>query len=216
MRPIISFVGKSDSGKTTILEKLIAELKRRGYAVVTVKHSGEAIELDKTGKNSWRFSQAGSDVVAVSTKNELAIIKQTDHDLSPQEIARTLRWDYDIMLTEGFKSANTYKVEVHVKAQGTELLTPPQQLLAVVSDEPVDVDVPQFTRNDIGKIADLVESKIKTQEKEADIELFINGNYVPMKQFVKDWMSSVILAMASNLNEVGEIKSLDISLRRKV
>jgi molybdopterin-guanine dinucleotide biosynthesis protein B len=216
MRPIISFVGKSDSGKTTILEKLIAELKQRGYAVVTVKHSGEAIELDKTGKNSWRFTQAGSDVVAVSTKNELVIIKPTDHDLSPQEIARTLRWDYDIMLTEGFKSATTYKIEVHVKAQGTELLTPLPQLLAVVSDEPVDIDAPQFARNDISKIADLVEGKIKAQEKEADIELFVNGNYVPMTQFVKDWMSSVILAMASNLNEVDEIKSLDISLRRKV
>ena len=216
MRPIISFVGKSDSGKTTILEKLIAELKRRGYAVVTVKHTGEEIELDKAGKNSWRFTQAGSDVVAVSTKNQLAIIRPTDHDLSPQEIARTLRWDYDIMLTEGFKSARTDKIEVHVKAQGEELLTPKQQLLALVTDDPIDINVPQFSRNDIGKIADLVENKIKAQEKWTDLELFINGAYVPMKQPAKDRMTSMILAMASNLDETDEIKSLDISLRRRV
>ena len=64
MRPIISIVGKSESGKTTLLESLIIELKQRGYKVAIIKHAGEDFELDKQSKDSWRLSQAGSEVVA--------------------------------------------------------------------------------------------------------------------------------------------------------
>ena len=65
MRPIISIVGKSESGKTTLLEGLITKLKQRGYKVAVIKHAGEDFELDVVNKDSWRFSQAGSTVSAI-------------------------------------------------------------------------------------------------------------------------------------------------------
>ena len=79
MRPIISIVGKSESGKTTLLEGLIIELKQRGYKVAVIKHASKDFELDKVGKDSWRLSQVGSEVVAISSPHKLAIIKQVEY-----------------------------------------------------------------------------------------------------------------------------------------
>ena len=67
MPPIISIVGKSESGKTTLLESLIARLKERDYKVVVIKHSAEDFELDEVGKDTWRFSQASSEASAISS-----------------------------------------------------------------------------------------------------------------------------------------------------
>ncbi|MFC1929399.1 molybdopterin-guanine dinucleotide biosynthesis protein B [Chloroflexota bacterium] len=160
MRPIISIVGKANSGKTTLLEKLITELKQRGYSVAIIKHASEDVELDTKGKDSWRFSQAGSDTVAISSPHQLAVFRKIKHDLSPQEISHSFGGEYDIILTEGFKQANTYKIEVHHKDQGKDLVSNPEQLLAVVTDEPLEMDMLQFAQEDVGKITDLIESKV--------------------------------------------------------
>ena len=57
MIPIVSIVGKSDSGKTTLIEKLLPELTRRGYRIATVKHDVHGFEVDREGKDSWRHKQ---------------------------------------------------------------------------------------------------------------------------------------------------------------
>ncbi len=213
MHQIISVVGKSNSGKTTLIENLVVELKKRGYKVAVIKHATD-FELDKAGKDSWRFSQAGSEVVAVSSPNQLAIMKQLDHDLTPQELSRLIAWDYDLLLAEGFKQTNTPKIEVHRKDQGKELISPPEQLIAVVTDEPLEVKIPQLAKEDIKRLADLIENWLKSQEPE-DIEMLINGTFIPMKLFVKSFISRTILAMVSELKGIDEIKSLRILYRRK-
>ncbi len=215
MRPIISIVGKSDSGKTTLLENLIVELKRRGYKVGIIKHAGDDFELDKVGKDSWRLSRAGSSVVVVSSPHKVAIIKSVERELSPQELSRFIGWDFDITLTEGFKQASTLMIEVHRKEQGEELLSPTKQLLAIVTDEPLNIDVPQFSSGEIQGLADLIENRLLAQRKEDDVELFINETYVPLNLFVKNLFTRVLIAMVSGLKGVKEVASLHISLRRK-
>jgi len=71
--PVVSIVGKSNSGKTTLLEKLIPELKRRGYRVATVKHDTHGFEIDRPGKDTWRLAQAGADAVVISSGDKLAL-----------------------------------------------------------------------------------------------------------------------------------------------
>src|SRR4030042_1550643 len=137
MRSIISIVGKSSSGKTTLLEALIAELKKRGYKVAIVKHSHHANPLDTAAKDTWRFTQAGSEISAINSLDHLAIYRRIDHFFDPQEISNFILWDYDLILTEGFKGSNYPKIEVHRKEQGEDLVTDPKQLLAVVTDEPL-------------------------------------------------------------------------------
>ena len=215
MQPIISIVGKSESGKTTLLEGLIIELKQRGYRVAVIKHSGEDFELDKVSKDSWRFSQAGSEVSAISSAHKLAIIENLECDLSPQEISHYICCDYDLILTEGFKQSSHPKIEVHRKEQGKELLSPPQQLLAVVTDEPLDVDVPQFSREEVPKITDLIERTLLDQHREDDVDLFINDTYIPINPSIRNLLTRTLSAMVSALKGGKEVKSLRISLRRK-
>ena len=216
MRPIISIVGKSKSGKTTLLEGLIIELKQRGYTVAVIKHASDDFELDKVGKDSWRLSQAGSEVVAISSPNKLAVIKQVEHDLSPRELPHFIGGDYDLLLTEGFKRGGIPKIEVHRKEQGKELLCSPRQLLAVVTDEPLSVDVPQFSKEEVQGLADLIENRLLTQRKEDDVELVINNVPVPLKRFVRSFLAKTLLGMVSALRGVKEVKSLHIWLRRQV
>lgn len=215
MRPIISIVGKSKAGKTTLLEALIIELKRRGYKVAVIKHVGNDFELDKVGKDSWRLSQVGSEVVAISSPHKLAIIKPVERDLTPRELSSFIGWDYDLILTEGFRQSTTPKIEVHRKQQGNELLCPPQQLLAVVTDEPLDVDIPQFSADEIQRLADLVENKLQAQPREDDVDLFINDAPVPLNPFVSNFLAKTLLGMVSALKGVKQVKSLHISLFTK-
>ena len=215
MRPIISIVGKSESGKTTLLESLVIELKRRGYKVAVIKHAGEDFELDKPGKDSWRLGQAGSEVVVVSSPSKFAVIRQTKQDLSPRELSHFIRWDYDLILTEGFKQVGTPKIEVHRKEQGGELLFSAQQLLAVVTDEPLGIEVPQFSKDDIQGLADLIEKRLRAKPKGEDVELFVNDTPIHIKLFVKELLARTLVAMVSCLKGVKEVRSLDISLRRK-
>jgi molybdopterin-guanine dinucleotide biosynthesis protein B len=215
MRPIISIVGKSESGKTTLLEGLIAELKQRGYRVAVIKHVGEDFELDKVGKDSWRLGRAGSEVVAISSPRQLAVIKSVERDLGPKELSRFIDGGYDLILTEGFKQSSTLKVEVHRQEQGKELLCAPKKLLAVVTDEPLDVDVPQFSKNEILGLADLIEDWLQAQLEQDDVALIVNDAFVPINQFVKDLLARILVAVVSGLKGVKEVKNVHISLRRK-
>lgn len=101
MIPIVSIVGKSDSGKTTLIEKLIPELNRKGYRVATVKHDVHGFEVDREGKDSWRHRRAGSYSTVLSSPRQLAIIRDMDHDASLEEIRDRFIRDVDIIITEG-------------------------------------------------------------------------------------------------------------------
>jgi molybdopterin-guanine dinucleotide biosynthesis adapter protein len=74
MPPIVSIVGKSKSGKTTLVEKLIQELKSRSYRVATIKHIPQEVGFDETGKDSWREIQAGSEATAVSSSDKIVLL----------------------------------------------------------------------------------------------------------------------------------------------
>ena len=156
--PIISVVGKSGVGKTTLLEKLIAELKQRGLRVAVVKHDVHGFEIDQPGKDSWRLAQAGSDSVVIASPKRLALIKRLDREMALSEIAAFLT-DVDIILTEGYKRGDAPKIEVSRRERGGELLCTADELVAVVSDRSYDLDVPQFGLDDARGIVDWLERR---------------------------------------------------------
>ncbi|MFQ5811691.1 MAG: molybdopterin-guanine dinucleotide biosynthesis protein B [Anaerolineae bacterium] len=158
MIPIISVVGKSGVGKTTFLEKLIAELKERGYRVATVKHDVHGFEIDQPGKDSWRLAQAGSDSVVIASPQKLALIKYLDGEMTLSEIAAFLT-DVDIILTEGYKRGDAPKIEVSRRERGGALLCTADELVAIVSDQSFDLSVPQFGLDDLVGIVDLLEGR---------------------------------------------------------
>jgi len=155
--PIVSIVGKSQSGKTVLMEQLIAEFKRRGYKVASLKHSHGGMEIDHPGKDSWRFAQAGSDAVFVSSPDKLAFIKNLNHDLNIEEIMPILGPEFDLILAEGFRKSKTPKIEVHRKELGDDLLCSPEELSAIVTDGSLDIDIAQLPWGDTVAVADFIE-----------------------------------------------------------
>ncbi len=157
--PIICVVGRSKTGKTTLLEKLIPELKRRGYRIGTIKHHAHpGFEIDRPGKDTWRHAQAGSDHVVIVAPDKVASIRRVDHEPSLDEIAATIN-KVDLILTEGYKRSAKPKIEIVRAACYQEPLCTPEELLALVSDVAVPFDVPRFGLEDISALADLIESR---------------------------------------------------------
>ncbi|HEX2770591.1 MAG TPA: molybdopterin-guanine dinucleotide biosynthesis protein B [Geobacteraceae bacterium] len=159
----VSFVAKSGTGKTTLLEKVIAELKGRGYRVGTIKHDAHDFDIDHPGKDSHRMTAAGAETMLISSPKKLAIVKK--HDVSPPigELISSYFGDVDIVLTEGFKKSGLPKIEVHRKERSETLLCRGEEndpsLMAVASDEPLELDVPVFDLNDATGIAGFIEEK---------------------------------------------------------
>jgi molybdopterin-guanine dinucleotide biosynthesis protein MobB len=118
MLPVVSIVGKTGVGKTALMEKLIAEFKKRGYRVAAVKHSRGKVDVDKPGKDSWKFAEAGSDAVILSSPDKLALIRNTNHDSRIDEILHVIGSDFDLVLVEGFRKGKAPKIEVYRKELG--------------------------------------------------------------------------------------------------
>jgi molybdopterin-guanine dinucleotide biosynthesis protein B len=158
MIPVVSVVGKSDAGKTTLLEKIIPELKRRGYRVATVKHDAHSFEIDQPGKDTWRHRQAGADVVVISARDKMAIIRRLDEEMSLPQITDMIT-GVDIILTEGFKRGPAPKIEVSRREKSTELLCTVDELVAVATDQRFDIPAPQFALDDAAGLVDLLERR---------------------------------------------------------
>jgi len=157
--PVVCIVGQSGSGKTTYIERLIPELKERGYRLAVIKHHPHDFEVDVEGKDSWRYMRAGSDAAMVSAPHKIALVKNVDHDLEPDELVALVGDSVDIVIIEGFKSSQSPKIEVHRAALGKGLACAPQDLIAVVTDELLDIPVDQYDLNDTAAVADFIESK---------------------------------------------------------
>jgi molybdopterin-guanine dinucleotide biosynthesis protein MobB len=143
---IVAFVAKSNTGKTSLLEKVIKELKNRGYKVGAIKHDAHRFDIDHPGKDSHRLTEAGADTMLITSLDRLALIKK--HVVAPslEELMTTYFADVDIVLTEGFKMSTLPKIEVHRKERSSTLLCRGELhdplLVAVASDETLNLDVP--------------------------------------------------------------------------
>jgi len=169
--PIITVVGYSDAGKTTLIEKLVPELKQRAYRIGTVKHAAHGFAVDREGKDSWRHQKAGADIVAVAGPDKIAMVINT-----PVETLDTLRrmmTGMDLILAEGFKSARMPKLEVLRQAvHANPLFLEDPDLFALVTD----VAVPPPAANgltilgleDIPALADLIVTRFLKTATPAD------------------------------------------------
>ena len=156
MTPIICIAGRSQTGKTTLIEKLIPVLKERGYRIGTIKHSHHIFEMDKTGKDSWRHKDAGAETVIIASPGKIAMVKN-DHEGSLDSLVDYFR-DMDLVITEGYKGEKKPKIEVVRAARHQEaLLAEDPNLIAIVTDIDMSVNVPVFGMEDIVQLADFIE-----------------------------------------------------------
>ncbi|HZW83091.1 MAG TPA: molybdopterin-guanine dinucleotide biosynthesis protein B [Candidatus Deferrimicrobium sp.] len=155
MIPVISVVGKSNVGKTTLVEKLIKEIKARGYKVATVKHDVHGFDIDVPGKDTWRHAQAGSDVVVISSPQKLAMISKVEEELSLEQVCERIS-GVDLIMTEGYKREMKPKIEVFRKGVYDELLCSPNELIAIATDMEFDLGVPCYGLDDAQGLVDRI------------------------------------------------------------
>jgi molybdopterin-guanine dinucleotide biosynthesis protein B len=212
MIPVISVVGRSNVGKTTFLEKVVKELKGRGYRVAIIKHDTHGFEIDQPGKDSWRMAQAGSDVVVLSSADKMAMIKKPGQELSLDQLSALVEDGVDIIISEGYKSADKPKIEVFRSGVSDKIVSQEQELVALVTDQHIDLGVPQFAPDDVSAVVDLLVEKFLGQE-EADASLSVNGNPVPIKIFVKDVFIRTITGLVATLHGTEDAKEIKVTIR---
>ena len=160
MIPVVSVVGKSNSGKTTLIEKMIGELDRRGYRVATIKHNRHGFEIDHEGKDSWRHKRAGARTTVIASPFRVAVVEDVDKDMDIGELVDRYIRNVDIVLSEGFKKNPFPKIEVNRGDMNQELLcSPADNLIAICSDRRLTAAVPCLDINDIVGLADIVETR---------------------------------------------------------
>jgi molybdopterin-guanine dinucleotide biosynthesis protein MobB len=165
--PVVSIVGKSDSGKTTVMEGLIRALSAMGYRVATVKHHIHEVDVDVPGKDSWRHARAGSVTVMISSPTQFAVFRRVDEERTLEQLVEAAG-DADLLLTEGFKRAGDVRIEVVRGARSDEMISRPGEVFAVMTDVPeiIPAGVPVFPLDAHSSVAELIEeSFLKGREE---------------------------------------------------
>jgi molybdopterin-guanine dinucleotide biosynthesis protein B len=156
MLPIISIVGTSKSGKTTLIEKLIPELKKRGYRIGTIKHTTHGFDMDKRGKDSWRHKAAGAETVIVASREKIVMVK--DENISGLKSIEKYFDNVDLVITEGFKKENRPKIEIYRSNKSNPpLCQNDKTIIALVTDTDLLVNIPVFGLEAINSLADMIE-----------------------------------------------------------
>lgn len=165
--PVFSVVGKSDSGKTGVVERVVAELVGRGYKVATVKHHRHEVDIDMPGKDSWRHARAGSQVTMISSPTQFAIIRRVERERTLAEIVEAAG-DVDLVVTEGFMRSGPTRIEVSRLARSAEAVLAPEERFALVTDNPelADAGRPRFGLDDIVALTDLIEAELRSRRGE--------------------------------------------------
>lgn len=154
---VYGVIGWKNSGKTSLMERLVAEITGRGVSVSTVKHVHHTVDLDQPGKDTWRHRQAGAREVVLASADRLAILVEhrgPEPEL-PAVLARLAA--VDLVLVEGYKRDAHPKVEVWRAETGHALIQPGDPLVrAVATDSALTLPVPVLDLNDTAAVADFI------------------------------------------------------------
>ncbi|MDQ6950258.1 MAG: molybdopterin-guanine dinucleotide biosynthesis protein B [Mariprofundales bacterium] len=155
--PILSIVGRSNSGKTTLMERLIRRLSDQGLRIATIKHSHHQPELDQPGKDSWRHKQAGAGASFLIGPQQMLMVADHAQVPTPNLLASLYGTNFELVLVEGYSSLPGAKIEILRAARSSTLRCDPTELLAIVTDvEGLPPKPPQFALDDVTAIANFV------------------------------------------------------------
>ncbi|MFO7478002.1 MAG: molybdopterin-guanine dinucleotide biosynthesis protein B [Methyloceanibacter sp.] len=166
--PLFGVAGWKNSGKTTLMARLIGELTRRGYAVSVVKHAHEKFDIDHPGRDSFKLREAGAREVALSSPRRFALMRELG-DAPEMTLAEILPHvgACDLVLIEGFKSEAFPKIEI--RREGAASREPLHgkfpQVVAIASDRPENEpdDLPVFQLDDMAGMAEFIVARLGLQ-----------------------------------------------------
>jgi len=165
MPQVISLIGTSNSGKTTLLEKLIPQIISHGFRVGVLKHHTHEFTFDIPGKDTWRHKQAGAEVVVLATPYGIGLVKDIKKELSIDNLIRQYYQDVDIVITEGYKNGPYPKIEVYrANNHKPPLSGRDESWIAFAADKPIDTQLPVLDINDVSSLATFIISNFFTPQ----------------------------------------------------
>jgi molybdopterin-guanine dinucleotide biosynthesis protein MobB len=160
----VVFVARSGTGKTALMERVLPELLNRGFRVGAMKHDAHRFDIDHPGKDSYRLTEAGAGTMLITSAEKLALVKKHSESPSAEDLVQSYFSDMDLVLVEGFRGSSLPKIELHRKGRNDPLIcrggNHDPGLIAVASDEPLELDVPVLNLNDPRNIADFIEANL--------------------------------------------------------
>ncbi len=164
--PYFSFVGRSNTGKTTVIERLIPILVGKGLKVAVIKHHPHDFEIDIPGKDTYRYKQAGATMSILASPGKVAVVEDTEAELTLEEIITRYIHDVNLLIVEGFKREEIPKIEVFQRKEGADMpvCAEDKNLIAVITDESIDTPLPVFARDDVGGVAEFILSRFIGQK----------------------------------------------------
>ena len=164
--PYFSFVGRSNTGKTTVIERLIPILVRKGIKVAVIKHHHNDFEIDKPGKDTYRYKQAGAAMSILASPGKVAVVEDTENELTLDDIIARYIHDVDLLIIEGFKGEKIPKIEVFQRKEGpdTPVCEGDEHLIAIITDESLATSLPVFSRDNIQGVAQFIVNRFIGQK----------------------------------------------------
>ena len=167
--PIFGVIGWKNSGKTTLMARLLEEFTKRGYSVSAIKHAHHSFDIDHPGRDSYKFREAGARQVALVSPKRWALMHELRDEEKPDfdEILSHIG-PCDLVLVEGYKGGPHPKIEARSTRSLTQqpLSGDDPQIVAVASDGEMDTGaLPDFKINDIVGIADFIAGHLDLVKK---------------------------------------------------
>jgi len=217
MIPLISIVGIKNCGKTTLVEKIVTELVKRGVKTATIKHDAHGFEIDHEGKDSFRHKQAGASSVLISSQEKYAHICDSDEDMGLDELIAITPQNVDVIITEGYKGADKQKIEIFRKGRSKKLLTVDNGLVAVATNDPENealkvTDKPLLNLDDPAEICDFIEENIIKNAEYPDVILVVDGKSIPLNDFVAKNIASTVESYIVSLNDCDDPDQITLKI----
>ncbi len=220
MIPVISFVGSSNSGKTTLVEQVIKILSDKGIRISLIKHDAHGFEIDHEGKDTWRHKKAGAVRVLISSPAKYAMIADGEADLGDM-LYMAGDGDIDLIVIEGYKSSSLPKIEVFREANGKKpVCTGHESLLAVATDTPESEQLKSAPMlldiNDPQAVVRFIEERILCEEKPFPfVSLVADGKKIDLNRFASFSLANTLKGYLKSLKGAEDAVEFEIKISMK-
>lgn len=226
---ILGIYGEKGSGKTQLMEKLVGHFVE-GNRIATVKHIGESgFSIDTPGTDTMKHAKAGASLVVASSDVETSFLLKEPRDIEEIENIVNKLGDFDLILVEGFKSADIPKIMVGKGRERKNTLMRyegnfkdlVEMIEGMLSVERVYQKLPHLDCGECGYdclgLAELIETGEKDYRDchyftERRIKIQVDGKPIPLGRFAADIVSNTLSGMLSSLKKVGEIRDVHIEM----
>ena len=192
---VFGFYGSSNTGKTTLIVKIIEKLTKEGYKVATIKKTDKKIDIDKKDKDTWKHGQAGARLVVLSSSHETDFIVKENMKIDDiiQNISEM--GYYDAIIVEGARDSSIPKIRLGDMEERDNTIG--------------------YYQDNFEEIFKLIKKEIdkKTVFDNQDISVRVNKKVVPISEFPSDIIKNGILGMLKSLKGVDKIDEVEISFK---